>query len=587
MLLDGAVQDRLDRINADSVARGRIADGRERRAWKFFEPTPTAPRRSRPYFHGQTEPGAWKRAVGGGLGFLVALWLATGLGLPGGLTFLWLVLLLGCAGSAWWFGSSALAASKRHSRLDFERAPDGGEPTRLDELPGYGTRQFRAGLKALVWARFRERELREGVARADLKRWHYTMSRIRHTLLTRLVRTYGARQREREDHEYTGELALYMKQAEPRQEPDLAPATVNWLIRWHARRAAQRWRDGTLFAYRTEESSDPAAVMLSALGAAAAVVGLLTTVAMPIPAAVACVVGVIATAVGVYGAAELMSERMAVAAEEDDCDALHAEETTAYEEVKRELADRPTDTEMARWLDFDKAHLKTTAMRHAGLSNRDIIAHIVLTEGAADARRARVLHGPPRYSAYVVRVFLLTEGGIRVVQVNLDFEDGSVHNERQIAFSYDSLSSVDVAEVSIRFAGQRRHVVVISEDRIGVTDKVEGLVLSKALRLARDNGEVISVVVENFDGILDDRTEDKSDLVQLAEDTSGVAGALRILLAIAAEKKDWIKRELERRDRRWHDWTRMPSGPEALGGGGLALPPSPRFDDEAADGDGR
>jgi hypothetical protein len=66
-----------------------------------------------------------------------------------------------------------------------------------------------------------------------------------------------------------------------------------------------------------------------------------------------------------------------------------------------------------------------------------------------------------------------------------------------------------------------------------------------------------------------------------------VAGALRILLAIAAEKQEWTKRERERRNRRWQDWTRTPSGREAVGGGRLALAPPPRPDGEASDEDER
>src|SRR5262249_23761871 len=156
-------------------------------------------------------------------------------------------------------------------------------------------------------------------------------------------------------------------------------------------------------------------------------------------------------------------------------------------------------------------------------ANRDIIAHVVLTEGASNAKRARIVHGPPRYSHYVILVFLLTENGVREVGVELDFTDGAVHNEQRTSFRYDALASAQVAEAGVKFAGERRHVLLIGDDGFQVTDKTDGLVLSRAFRLSLSNGQDITVLVENFDGLVDTTVEDKHQLVNLALDTSGVA----------------------------------------------------------------
>lgn len=511
MLLDGAVRDRLDRINADRVAAGRVEGGREQRVWKFFEPDPTPPRPSRPYFHGHVDPNARTMAVVGVPGFFAALWLSAALGMPGGLTFLWLLVLVACAGSAWWFRSSDLAAAKRRTRLDSEYLP--GRVGR-GEARGYGSKPFRAGLRALAEAHLQSPELHEGVG--NPKQWHETMSRVVEVLLARLFRTYG----------------VSTAKSDTPREPDVAPATLAWLIRRHIERAARRFRTGTLFAYREVDTSEGAFFGLSVLGAAGATVALIMTVDMPVPAVIAFVAGVIAAAVGVHGAAEAMSERMAVAAEEADCDALHAEETARYEKWTRELAARPTDAEMARWLDFDKAYLKAIAMSDTGLSHRDLITHVVLTQGAPNAWRARVRHGLPRYSVYTVLVFLLTEGGVQVVEMDLDFETGAVLDKRPNAFGYEDLSSARVTEVS------------------------EGLAVNRAFRLSLDNGEVFTVLVENFDGLLDHRAEDRSSLVKLTEIASGVTRARQLFLKIKADKRGWVRHEREQRDRRRQDWAR-------------------------------
>jgi hypothetical protein len=64
--------------------------------------------------------------------------------------------------------------------------------------------------------------------------------------------------------------------------------------------------------------------------------------------------------------------------------------------------------------------------------------------------------------------------------------------------------------------------------------------------------------VDNYDGLLDDTSgahnEDKVRLDEISRDSSGVAGALQILEAVAAEGREWIAKELERRNRHWQEW---------------------------------
>src|SRR5262249_5584075 len=146
---------------------------------------------------------------------------------------------------------------------------------------------------------------------------------------------------------------------------------------------------------------------------------------------------------------------------------------------------------------------------------------------------------------------------------------------QRTSFRYDALASAQVAEAGVKFAGERRHVLLIGDDGFQVTDKTDSLVLSRAFRLSLSNGQDITVLVENFDGLVDTTVEDKHQLVDVALDTSGVAAALHILEAIAAEGGEWIDRERERRARRWRDWLRGPNGRRAVTDGTKLLSIAP------------
>jgi hypothetical protein len=161
----------------------------------------------------------------------------------------------------------------------------------------------------------------------------------------------------------------------------------------------------------------------------------------------------------------------------------------------------------------------------------------------------------------VVLVFLLTASGVREVKVDLDFLEGEVHNERRNAFRYESLASASVSETGVRVANDRRFVVQTTNDQEPL--EVERL-RSRTFRLTLVSGEDITVVVENFKGLSDPVLENESELLNIALQSSGVAAALHILEAVAAEGPDWISREQERR-KRWSDnWNDGATGASPL-----------------------
>ena len=90
-------------------------------------------------------------------------------------------------------------------------------------------------------------------------------------------------------------------------------------------------------------------------------------------------------------------------------------------------------------------------LKHYGLSNRDVIGTSRSPRPTPAAERARVLYGPSAFSAYVVLLFLLTEGGVRQVTVRLDFATGQHARRGRTTFRYEVIASAKVTEAGVRF----------------------------------------------------------------------------------------------------------------------------------------
>jgi hypothetical protein len=532
-ILNGMVQDLLTAANAEIIRRGRTQGDREGRAWKFFQPDPAEPRLLVPW-PVSIGFGQWAKAIVGTVLFVVGLVLAVDLisGNDGSLV-LPAVLLVGGGLLSVRYGTrldllrARLATVefrhgyRRHTALDIARD--------RDVAPRFARR-----ISDLVEARFGDQRSESPAV------WARDTVGIKDTLKSELIELY--------------------------QDIDATPERVNWLIRWHAKRTFATWRQGNLFDFRTELRPTLTARALLGLGVLLTACGLLGMayamfLANRTNALGICVLLGLSGYHGGRAVRAIVLARGRFTSDRQEYERRLGEEQEAYRNWLGVLVNRPHDAEMARWLDYDKAHLKMLALKKYGLSNRDIIAHVALTEGAAKAMRARVLHGPVRYSAYVVLVFLLTDNGVREVEVDLDFFTGVVRDERRTSFRYDALSSARVTEVGVRFAGDRRYVVLV-EDQMHVGDPRSSLVVSQAFRLSLMDGQNINVLVDNFDGLSDYGLENPAALLDLALDTSGVSGALRVLEAVAAEGREWIARERQRRNRRlreWHDNNRTPA----------------------------
>ncbi|MFD1148988.1 hypothetical protein [Saccharothrix hoggarensis] len=504
MILNGVVKEKLESQHAIRVVTERLKPRRAARAWKFFEPDPAKPR---PYASSPVRPEQADKVglvAGAGavvLGVVAALIDATLVGL-----LLGLPLLAGAGYLLVRHGGACEAVRMRNAAKRREVTPP-PHPV-VPRSPGHWvTTAFVEEVHRLVDGCFAE-------ARPHVSGdWPAYTAGVKAHLKQRFVDQYG--------------------------NARVTAAQLRWLMRWHARQVAAGWSTHALF--RNQIPIPPRDTHLFQAGVAAGVMGLLVLLFAngPLPVLLLGVGGFFA----VKGAMRITGSRGVDAFLRDDAEQLYAAEERAYLEWLETLADRPSDGEMAHWLAMDKAYLRDSAVKRAKLSAHDLVTHVVMTEGAPGALRARVLHGPPRFSRYVVQIFLLTRSGVRETRVELDFLTGDAWNERRHLFRYDALASASVTEKGLRATrgeGPR-------------TKEVERL-RSRAFQLTLVNGRDITVVAENFRNQQDDHIEDESELFVVALQTSGIDAALPILEAVAAEGSDWIARDHERRQRWSRDW---------------------------------
>ena len=566
MILVGGIQDQLDAIYAEEVRAQRTGRGRDKRVWKFFQPVPERPRArmpEAPVLEGSKRAMAVCGGVACGAGLLLCLGVIVGHSATAAVVVV--ALFAGGGYAVWRFGISRFAATGRLA--DAERAHGVyGPVTRY----GFGPPKL-AGYKT---AGADEEEDTEDVKQAKARQWEFRR------LLAAYVeyRFYkeapdGSKAQQRWAMDTAGlKATLTNELIGLYDEPPAEPGAVNWLVKWQVSQIARRWRAGELYGYR-EELRTPAATAIGlAAGATGLCIGAFIALAEMFRAQAAAD-ALLSAALAGFGCWLLVKSRADVylaqrhrlpADRAEVQQRLHAEKQE-YEKWEQILSDRPSDAEMARWLDYDKMYVKTLAMNQHGLTNRDIIAHAVLTEAGYWRRRARILNGPWRYSSYIISLFLLTEAGVRQVTHDLAFATGVVSNQRRTNFRYDAIAAARVAELGIRFDRGHRQVILLDDNNRNRDNEIQSLILSHGFQLSLVSGQAITVVVENFDdGLLDRMREDPRRLFELALDTSGVAGALRILEAVAAEGREWITQERERRGRRVVEFQKSLGVPDML-----------------------
>ena len=554
MVLAGGIQDQLEEQDAVEVAQKRMGGDRRHRVWKFFEPQPKPPRMLRAREPEPASEHTRKLVAGCALALLCAV--LGGEYLLGGNPFLFAVALLLYAGGAYLLVRYGVEQRVLAARAVWTGArlrghfPDGTiESTARSSL----TAAFAAGIARLLAVRFDEHVPDND---RDASTWRSESAGIRASIVREIVEQYS----------------------------DVTPlpriAALDWLARWHADSTFERWKKGELFESRRRVEPPREMVTRTRGGAAMVIVSVLltgvnaSTVGWFLGPLITAGWGVAAVLMWTGGTA--LRERAAVAdAQAEEFHRRHLAESKAFAKWQEDLRDQPSDAEMATWLDYDKAHVKAAAMRHFGLANRDLMAHLILTGPAMGAYGARVRRGPPRYSDYVVQVFLLTELGVRQFSVLLNMETGTIAGEQRRVFAYEKIVSTDAKEICLRIDGE--HQETVSADNVRRSRKAsEKLVFSQEFTLTLDGLQSIKVLVGNVDdGLLDRLREDSQHLLELTRDTSGVNSAIRILENIAADRGEWVQKERERRRRRLLDYQRKRNARRELNGGPTVPPPRP------------
>lgn len=526
MILDGAIQDVLDDSVASIAASRRMDNRRAQRAWLFFQPHPAAPQlaalEKMPFDFPK-----WAMLVIGGLAALLGLLAVLGdvtgaLNAPAGARWFSLLLVVGGGFLLIWF-------RLRAKLMDLLREVKEAEYSALHRTAPANVPQWKIDdIRSFVEATFakerpprRDNRYEHNGQQQNEKDWDRDTAGLLLTKIDWFVRVYGG-----------------IKEIRP-------PALI-WLIGWHTSKIKERWEAGTLTDFRSELKTPWYAKVLAPIGAIAAVLGTLALVGMgATSSALTLGIGIGLSAAGI----EIVSRLLARARWRAEFAELLREEEKAYQGWLDMLRDRPSDDEMAYWLDFDLMHLKSRAMRSAQLSSKDMICHVELTEGTAYALRARDQRAPVRYSDYYVKIFLLTDGGVHETEYELDFKTGTVRDPHHMSFRYDALASARLAEVSVQWAGNRR----IRKLADGTHQVGDQMIFQQALWLSLVNAEEISVLIDDFRG-LTDSGDDQSKLREMALQSSGVQSALHILQAVAREGREWIARQRARRKRWWEDY---------------------------------
>lgn len=310
--------------------------------------------------------------------------------------------------------------------------------------------------------------------------------------------------------------------AEIYRESRIPVQRIDWLIRFLSIRVSRSWDDGSAWdfrwQYRTPRQVKARSVIAGAV-LAVAVAEVLETLlsAHSLLALLASAAAVKAGRDAARGRLREISEDRQARRREAEREIELAARRAEFDRWKAKLEEtRPKEEELEYWLYCDKVIWLRNALKHYQLAWRDILAHAFLLVPAKGARRFRVEGGQPRYSHYVLRLFLITDWGVREAGTKLDFSKAAFQGQDRNNYSYASVSSVRV-EVASEF--------------------------EYTIELTLSNGPTRPIRVTEPVTIEEGSADDPADVARMDLDATGFTHALHILEGIAAEGRDWIDRE--------------------------------------------
>ncbi|MGP4110535.1 hypothetical protein ACTWP5_06415 [Streptomyces sp. 4N509B] len=355
---------------------------------------------------------------------------------------------------------------------------------------------------------------------------------------------------------------------------DTPPGEVDWLVRHRARSAADQWRRGAPPRHQASAGRQPNrsqlwGARLMSWGALASVVAYLVdeiaeqrriaaqlspigldagTSVFEIPADAyqgALLIGVLwlVTARLVrWGAVGLARERLY----KEDL-ARHAEDRLALVRERQRLRERPSDVEMARWLDLDQRVLLREMLREHRAQRREVLFSFFVLEGARNCVRAKEVNGPTRYSRFALKLFVLTTGGVWISTWEMTFATGQHSGRRDMVFRFDSVNSVVLETIGVRFGRNRREIVptAVGDGTPPDVADYDEPVIHEALRLVLNTGEHVDMLIENFDQLRLPGVDDPERLRAMTLENTGVLSGFRVLAALATEGPQWLVEQRE------------------------------------------
>ncbi|MCH0538200.1 hypothetical protein I3F58_01215 [Streptomyces sp. MUM 203J] len=312
------------------------------------------------------------------------------------------------------------------------------------------------------------------------------------------------------------------------------PAGLDWLIQRRARAEFDRWRQHGPRKLGEPGWAKPVMVLALLAGALFALALLGGVITIP---ALGCWAGAIA--VGWYTV--LFEADLARYAEQS---AVYQDDQRTHKAWQAELlALRPDDPQMAEWLDLDQRHLLREMLDEHEMENRDIVYSFFVLLAAPEAVRARVAGGPVRYSAYFVKLFVLTESGVWVSTWKMDFATGTHSGRNDLAFRYESISTAMletlVATPATGSGGGTVNEVSADREALAGAPGGDALVPREALRLVLENRQFLDIPLEDY-ALLEDAAESVGALRELARESSGAYAGFRVLAALATEGAEWF-----------------------------------------------
>lgn len=491
MFLNGSIQDVLWARSFESARKDRCARRRLDRTWMFFQPSPAGARVRLPD-PVATTVADWGRSIGASALSLAGVCFVGILAWQHAWPSTFPALLLFGVGCyvCWRNGVEWRFLVERRRAKDRDYLSVGPKPAAASQrgFTGKIDRQFDH-----YFARYVPRN-------TERAQWLAHTAGIRQTLRDEVVEIY------REDRTDAKQVA--------------------WLVRYLVSDVKQRWERGTLWDYPDRLRAAPSMKVLFVLGAAASLAGGATMIwaalqVRPFHALVATVIAVAAGRVAALGWLRIDLERRRFAAEYEDAQLSLAGREAAFERWATKLADKPSDLEMAHWLDCDRKALMEEAMGHYKLKPSDVVAHAFIEAPGRYYKRARVSKGPWRYTKYRLLIFLLTADGVRQMTADLDFVGASFHDKGRINYRYDAIAAVHVTEAD------------------------DG---GTAFELTLVNGDPIKVkMIEPLQAVAEPG-EDERSVARVTLDAAGLGNTLHVLEGVAAEGKEWIGHERKREE---------------------------------------